>query len=228
MKMIILRLLTFILCAMVLGFVSRAGFNVESGKVFLVGRCQVAFEGLTPEFVSAKNSETIISENTIGIAQVKLESNAGEKPVFKINRILSVKTDKNGYFLVKNLSNEYTYVLLGVQYQENTPVPVHLITMANAKEKQGKMINLGFHKVCFKQDEVTGARNAEARIDTSMKNDDFVRYFLSKSPMKALVSRIKSDDFWGKNNAVTIVDSQKVIFSNLENATWESFATTSS
>lgn len=228
MKMIIIRLLTFILCAMILGFISQAGFNVEAGKVLLVGRCQVQFDGLTPEFISAKNSQTLINENTVGIAQVELESYDGGKPIFKVKNILSVKTDKNGYFMVKNLSNEFTYVLLGIQYQKNVPVPVHLLTLANAREKQGKMINLGFHKVCFKQNQETGEKLSEARIDTSLANEDFIDYFTSQNPMRKFTSRIKSNDFWGKNNAVTIVDSQKVIFSNLENATWESFETTNS
>ncbi|GAB4279787.1 MAG: hypothetical protein Kow0029_23850 [Candidatus Rifleibacteriota bacterium] len=228
MKLILLRFLTFVLCAMVLGFISQAGFNVEPGKVFLVGRCQVQFEGLTPELISAKNEKITISENTIGIAQVELQSYDGRKPVFKVKKIFSVKTDENGYFMVKNLSDQYTYVLLGIQYQKNIPVPVHLVTLANAREKQGKILNLGFHQVFFREDEKTGQKISEARIDTSMKNQDFMNYFLFRSPLRAFVSKIKSNDFWGKNNAVTVVDFQKVIFSDLENASWQSVETSNS
>lgn len=225
MKTILLRLLTFALCAMVLGFVSQAGFNVEPGKVFVVGRCQVCFDGITPELIANQQAQSQISENTVGIAQVELASNDGEKPVFNVKKIFSVKTDGNGYFMLKNLSNEYTYVLLGIQYQKNIPVPVHFISLANAREKQGKMVNLGFHQITFRHDQRENQRYAQAKIDTTCSNEDFIRYFISQSPMRAFISKIKSDDFWGRTNAVTVVNSDKVVFANLEKAPWQSCET---
>lgn len=228
MKTIILRLLLFILCATVLGFISQVGFNVEEGRVYLVGRCQVSFEGLTPDLITSKDAKSVINANTVGIAQVELASFNGNKPVFKVNRIFSVKTDENGYFMLKNLSNQYTYVLLGIQHQKNLPVPVHFLSLVNAREKQGKMVNLGFHQVCFRHDESSNRRVAEAKIDTSMQNHDFIEYFISRSMLKSFVSKIKTNGFWGKSNAVTIVESGKVSFENLDKAEWISYETTNS
>lgn len=224
MKTIMIRMLIFALCAMVLGFISHAGFNVEEGKVFVVGRCQVSLQNVGPESLAFEKSSGEDCLNHVGIAQVELESNEGEKPVFKVVRIFSVKTDENGYFMIKNLSNEYTYVLLGFQYQKNTPVPVHFLTLANAREKQGKMVNLGYHQVVFAKGE-DGRKIVTAKIDTSVKNEEFVRYFIGRSPLRTFVSQIKSDEFWGRNNAVTVIDTQKVVFSNLDSAPWHSCST---
>lgn len=226
MKTILLRLLTFVLCAMVLGFVAQAGFNVEPGKVFVVGRCQVCFEGMTPEFVGNESFSSSVSENVVGIAQVELASNDGFKPVFRVERIFSVRTDENGYFMLKNLSSDYTYVLLGIQHQKNIPVPVHFLSLANAREKQGKMVNLGFHKISFSNDSTKQRHAARATIDTNVSNQDFISYFINKSPMRKFISKIKSNsEFWGKTNAITVVDSGKISFANLETAPWQSCET---
>ena len=224
MKTILIRLLIFAFCAMSLNFISNANFNVEEGKVFVVGRCQVSFSGMTSDFVKNENAQVQVSQSTVGIAQVELESCQDDKPVFKVNRIFSVKTDENGYFMLKNLSNQYTYVLLGIQHQKNIPVPINFLTLANAREKQGKMLNLGSHQISFNQSEGS-ERSVQARIDTSLTNEHFVNYFVAKSPIKAFVSKIKTGEVWGKSNAVTVVDSQKVAFANLETAPWQACTT---
>lgn len=224
MKTIVLRLLTFTLCAMILSFISQAGFNVEEGKVMVTGRCLLTFEGITPEFVVDPKANFKVWQSNVGIAQVELLSCNGEKPVFKVNRIFSVKTDDQGYFLLRNVSNEYSYVVLGIQHQKNVPVPISFISMANAGEKQGKMVNLGYHQIGFSVDK-SGQKQAQARIDTSVKNENFIDYFVGKSSLRRFVSKIKSNEFWGRSNAVTVINPEKVVFANLESAAWETCST---
>ena len=221
MKTIILRLLIFILCSMSLGFISQAGFQIEEGKVAVVGRCYVELSGLNSDLEYAPDNETLIKANKVGIAQVSFKSYDGKKPVFKVEKIFSLNTDENGYFLLKNVSKDYSYIMLGAQYDDKKSVPVHSFTLANAQEDQGKMINLGFHKIRHGYDKSKKCRYASTQIDTSMKNSDFINYFTHKSPLKKCVSRIKTSNFWGKTNSVTLLDANKIILANLQKATWQ-------
>jgi hypothetical protein len=207
---------------MVLSFVAKAEFKVEEGKVMVVGRCQTCFEGLTPELLTASSARHQINNNRVAVAQVKLTNYDGQKPTFSVEKIFAVKTDENGYFLLNNLSADFTYVLLGIQHQENLPVPVRLLAMANAREKQGKLINLGFHRVFFTADAKTGQKTVTTKIDTRISNQHFIDYHISKNPLRKLIGKIKTNNYWGKTNAVSIINSDRVIFSGLDCAEWQS------
>ncbi|MGM0601006.1 MAG: hypothetical protein ACQETH_14445 [Candidatus Rifleibacteriota bacterium] len=221
MKTILLRLLIFILCSMSLGFISQAGFQIEEGKVAVVGRCHVELSGLNTDLEPESDNQILIKSNKVGIAQVSFKSYDGKKPIFEVKKIFSLKTDENGYFLLKNVSKEYSYIMLGAQHHDKKGVPVHSLTLANAREDQGKMINLGFHKIRHGYDKSKSCRYASTQIDTSMKNSDFISYFMLKSPLKKCVSRIKSSNYWGKSNSVTLIDSGKIKLANLQKASWE-------
>jgi hypothetical protein len=88
------------------------------------------------------------------------------------------------------------------------------------------MVNLGYHKINFIYDAAKESHVAKATIDTSLSNQEFISYFIGKSPMRKFVSKIKStSEFWGKTNAITVVDSRKISFTNLETAPWQSCET---
>ncbi len=228
MKTIVLRLLLFLLFAMVLGFISRVEFKVEEGKVHVVGRCQTSFVGLTPELVASENSEVVVNNNQIAVAQLELQSYNGDKPVFSVIQIFTTQTDQNGYFILKNLSNNYTYVLLGIQHNKNTSVPVQLLAMANAREKQGKIISLGCHNITFKADSQSGEKMVTANVKTSVSNQQFVDYFIAQSPLKTFARQIKNNDYWGKSNAISVINADRVIFTGLGNAAWQELNTNNS
>jgi hypothetical protein len=126
------------------------------------------------------------------------------------------------------MSNDYTYVLLGIQHHKNTPVPVQLLAMADASEKQGKMISLGCHNITFKADSETGEKMVTANVKTSMSNQQFVDYFIAQSPLKTFVKRIKTNGCWGGSNTVSIVNADRVIFTGLNKAAWQEFKTNNS
>lgn len=221
MKTIILRLMIFILCSMALGFISQAGFNIEHGKVAVVGRCHVELSGLNTDLEPSPDEKILIKSNKVGIAQVSFKSYDGKKPVFEVKKIFSLTTDENGYFMLKNVSKEFSYIMLGAQYDDKKAVPVHSFTLANAQEDQGKMINLGYHKIRHSYDRKRKCRYASTKIDTLMNNSDFISYFMLKSPLKKCVSRIKTENYWGRSNSVTLLDSDSIILANLQQASWK-------
>ena len=112
--------------------------------------------------------------------------------------------------------------MLGIQHQENLSVPITHLAIANAREKQGRMINLGFHKVVFRQDKQTGEGIVSAEVETGISNRHFVDYHISRNPLSKIIGQIKSNQYWGKTNAVSLIDIDRVKFSGLEEAEWQS------
>ena len=219
MRYALLRVLTFMLFAMILGFIAEAELKIPEGQVFLVGKCSVVFDGLTPDLIESPNAFSQKKQNTIGIAQAELKSYQNGKPVFKIRKIFSVKTDSKGYFMVKNVPANYTYLVVGTQFAKNIPVSINAVTVASPNESAGKVINLGHHKFRFVA--ANGKSFSDYSVDKSERVDQVMDHFIQKDWLQKISRKIKDySKKWGQGVDLTIVKSSQLNMVEFEKASW--------
>ncbi len=209
MKTICFRLLTFILLAAGLSFVSEANLRVEDGKIFLVGRCQ-------------HNSS--FSGPLVAVARAEKEVDLNGKKVFKVSEIYTVSPDKEGFFLLKNLPADSTYFFLGAQFEKSKPVEINTLNYVDADHYKNRVINLGNYEVSAKKagDQEVAYTISRAR---ELKIDEIMQHFVAKNALTKFAHHVcNKAGYYGVGNPVLTQEMGKIILSGIAEADWKNLS----
>ncbi len=219
MKYALVRILTLSAFAMVLGFVSEAELKVTEGQAFVVGRCQVAYNGVTSELLKSENCKHLKSENVVGIAQAKLKDYKNGKPVYQIKKIFKVKTDKNGVFMMKSVPSNCAYLFLGAQIHEN--IPLKLDGLVYSKNINSNVVNLGENQISVSLANSGKNVELEHKVFSKFSNEAYIQHFLNKSWLHRFAQVIcgpqKNLD---QNKGVEFLKASEVEFDGLDTVEW--------
>ncbi len=213
MKTICLRLITLVLLAAGLNFVADAGIKIEQGKVFLVGRCS-----LTDEFQKTSPDATLAS-TLVGIAQAEFVADPDGNATFSVKKIITVRPDRDGFYMVKNVPAGFSYIFLGIQLDTDKPLQVKSLTVVNASEKQGSILDLGHHQINVTSD---SAAAFELNLVRDCSIEQYMQHFIAKDNLSRFVHHVcNRAGYWGKGNALTSIDASKIRLFGLNKAAWQ-------
>lgn len=215
MNTILSRFLALTVFAMTLGFLANSGIIIEENSLFVVGRATYSVVNqIEEEPVAACASGYAV------VAQVELVASAGQANSLRVDRVYSVKTDKNGYFMIKNASDRHSYVLLGVKPNANLPFRSGFASIIMPQQQAGKVISFGHHQ--FELAEESGVVNCrKVSLNRDVSNSEFMSYFINQSGMNNLVHRFcDRTGNWSGRSQVTILDSHSIELVGAENAEW--------
>lgn len=213
MKTICLRLITLVLLAAGLNFVADAGIKIEQGKVFLVGRC--SFTDQCPK----TTPDAPFASMLVGIAQAEFVADPNGSAAFSVKKIITVRPDSAGFFMVKNVPAGFTYIFLGVQLDAAKPLQVKSLTVVNAFEKQGSILDLGHHQINLPSE---SADSIELKLVRDCSVEQYMQHFIGKDNVSRFVHHVcNRAGYWGKGNALTSIDASRLQLFGLSKAAWQ-------
>lgn len=223
MRHYLLRALLFVFFATLLGLISEAGLSIRSGNVFIVGIFTSQFHNVTPELIKSIGYEYTRKQNRIAVAQGQLLNYKDGKPVFNVRKIFNVTTDENGYFIIRNVPDNYSYFLVGTQVKEGIPVNVNSLVMVRKNERSGKVLNMGNCNLTVSVNDKTNDKVMELQVSKNTSNISFMNYFTGRSQIGKLCRKIidSSVSWTGKSN-LTIVEPNLISITGMNDALWES------
>jgi hypothetical protein len=209
MKTICFRLLTLMAFAACLGFISDTGIRIEEGKVCLVGRCSL---------VDGNASAT--AQLLVGVAQAEFAVGFDGKPEFRVKRIFTRNPDESGFFMMRNLPKNFTYIFLGIQSGKDQPMQVKGMTAVNAAEKCSRVLNLGHHQVAIRNDQ--GCDNVMLQSGKSSTIEEYMRHFIARDNLTRLAHHIcNRTGYWGKGNSVISLAPGSIRLLGLDSVVWQ-------
>lgn len=216
MKTICLRLLTLFALAAGLNFISEAGIKIEEGKVFIVGRCLISQQEISDRLI--KDLKPVV-----GIAQAEFSTTDNGQAVLKIKKIFSVKTDSDGYYLLKNVPEGFSYILLGTQLVSDQPLKIGEIKLVNAAERSSRVISLGTSLIQINKNNEYSMNSGK---DLSIT--DYMQHFTARDNLTRFVHHVcNRTGYWGKGSCISTADVRKISLSGLSSAEWQRLSTDS-